>query len=1316
MKKLTKIFASLVALVAVSCATDTTEELGVDLDNNEALTEITLSLEESRTQLGEMAGDIYPLYWSEGDKIAINGVVSNALSASEAGSAAATFSVAGTPEKPYCIAYPAAAANQVVFADRQVHAGNSTFASGLTTMYAYSEDGTEIQLNHLTSVLKFGVVGSAKLALAQISNVNRKPIAGAFDFDFEKGEATATAASKEVIEYSFGEGVQLSSEPTYIHAVVPAGEYDELYVTLYDTDGGVMYATIKSDETKPLVAGKVREFSNSITYAATDAVFVVKDVASLKAFAEQAATLAKDVLFVADVDMTGEAWTPIEGYAKKINGNGYAIKGLTAPLFGVTNASIKGLHLRDVNINETVTPNVGAFARKITASASIAPAIENCSVSGKITVNCANYTYKEEAQYHEFTVGSLVGTLFGVNVNNCSSSAEIDIVQCVKQGTTKEIRPAIGGVFGAVTVFSNDGAKVYSNVSHCSNSGDIKIANGTYNGTTDYVYVSTGGVIGITFKDNLAGKYEYLDNSGDITIDANFTRYETRVGGVIGWAYSEDLAHLRNSGTLKYNSGQFHYLHMGGIVGYGGSAAPIIDAINTGDVIVNEEVVQRTSLVVGGIVGYHQEDSAAAATKDNDVIKDSINEGTISVGGNIPVNTANCYFRVGGICGWSQNAVINATNKGAINISGSLYNAHTNAHSIAVGGIVGYHTVTGSTNTTNEGDITSTANVGYAQDDDGDNCRMWIGGVDGYSASASTEARNKGNISVSGSHHCLYVGGLFGYIGSTLTTGENSGTVTIEPNTTVASYLMTGGICGWFNNSVTDAKNSGTVTISEGVSAGNNTYFSGGLAYSQSGAENVVVQRLTNEGNVLVNGTYDAKLYISGCLGYWNEDAAGQYLRGADNYGSITTKSTFKGSECCVGGIVSYMRGKGSRGLHNHKSGTLNLDITATTGKIAVGGVAYGLRHQLSAAAEDESANGNDADIILTGSSATTFDVGGIICIPNNYHRYDAYNKGNINITGAKVGTDLRVGGSESNHNYGKTNRNYYNTGNITVDATTKVQGSVYMGGLSGGESLLQYDSAPHNFENCYNSGNIKFSGEAGLSGTGVIKMGGAFACFMDSEKYDPTLTFSNGFTNSGSVTFDGILHSNDKKIYMGGLIGHLTLQTKDLSSWTGNVVNQGTITLAGESNGAPAYVGGMIGALEILENTAPAAIGAKLYQFGDVVYAGSAEESWVGGIMAQTNTSIANAECYCTINAPSAKNLGAIMGSARTEGSVVATNCKVGGSLIDTYDVEEDEYIETKLSASNFYNYIYGSGKNTDWSGTDNYDGCSYISAAPAL
>ena len=67
MRNFTKIFMAVVALVAVSCTTDTTEDLGVKFDKQN-LTEITLSLEESRTQLGEKAGEVYPLLWSEGDR------------------------------------------------------------------------------------------------------------------------------------------------------------------------------------------------------------------------------------------------------------------------------------------------------------------------------------------------------------------------------------------------------------------------------------------------------------------------------------------------------------------------------------------------------------------------------------------------------------------------------------------------------------------------------------------------------------------------------------------------------------------------------------------------------------------------------------------------------------------------------------------------------------------------------------------------------------------------------------------------------------------------------------------------------------------------------------------------------------------------------------------------------------------------------------------------------------------------------------------------------------------------------------------------
>jgi hypothetical protein len=102
MKTFYKIFVAVAfAFVSFACTTDATNDLGIDVaDQN--LTSITLSLEESRTQLGERAGDLYPLYWSKGDQISVNGVASSALSTDAAGAATATFTVAGTLEKPYC--------------------------------------------------------------------------------------------------------------------------------------------------------------------------------------------------------------------------------------------------------------------------------------------------------------------------------------------------------------------------------------------------------------------------------------------------------------------------------------------------------------------------------------------------------------------------------------------------------------------------------------------------------------------------------------------------------------------------------------------------------------------------------------------------------------------------------------------------------------------------------------------------------------------------------------------------------------------------------------------------------------------------------------------------------------------------------------------------------------------------------------------------------------------------------------------------------------------------------------------------------------
>ena len=108
----------------------------------------------------------------------------------------------------------------------------------------------------------------------------------------------------------------------------------------------------------------------------------------------------------------------------------------------------------------------------------------------------------------------------------------------------------------------------------------------------------------------------------------------------------------------------------------------------------------------------------------------------------------------------------------------------------------------------------------------------------------------------------------------------------------------------------------------------------------------------------------------------------------------------------------------------------------------------------------------------------------------------------------------------------------------------------------------------------------------------------------------------------------------------------------------------------------------------------------------------GVAGTGWIGGIVgALENATIDNAEVHCSIQNGESKNYGFITGVARS-----TTNCKIGGEVLTNYDEENDSYDKVKISASNFHNYIYGSGKNTDWTGTDNYDGCDYLSVKPTF
>ena len=176
-----------------------------------------------------------------------------------------------------------------------------------------------------------------------------------------------------------------------------------------------------------------------------------------------------------------------------------------------------------------------------------------------------------------------------------------------------------------------------------------------------------------------------------------------------------------------------------------------LNAVNEGNITIKEGIYQGVSLVLGGVFGYLQENNV-----DGGHLTNSTNKGDISIHADMITKSATVsYFRIGGIAGWSQCIVENGTNEGDINISGNLYNAETDVHFLSIGGVVGYKTVDEINNSTNSGDINFNGTVGYADNDDGNNCNLLLGGIAGYTGAGGSDSTNSGNITVSGSSYVL---------------------------------------------------------------------------------------------------------------------------------------------------------------------------------------------------------------------------------------------------------------------------------------------------------------------------------------------------------------------------------------------------------------------------------------------------------------------------------------------------------------------------------------------------------------------------------
>ena len=1177
MKNLTKIFMAVaVSLFAFSCTTDSTEDLGVKLEGQGG-TEIVLSLEESRTQLGAKGNGLYPVYWSEGDKISVHGVESSeAVIGSNP--ATATFSVDVVADK-LCVAYPAAAEGKVLFAEKQNHVveGN-TFANGVAAMYGVGTSEGGIKLNHLTGVLKIGVTGSAVLSKAQISTIDRAPIAGAFDIDFESGELEATTTSKDVIEYSFGEGLQLSSEAQYIHVAVPAGKYDELYITLYEkgNSGNIMYATVKAGDAKPLVAGNVREFSGSILYAPNAQLYVIDSVEKLQAFKaaiEAEGGLTSDAILTEDIDMTGVEWTPIAGesYVNTLIGNGYAIKGLTAPLFGKTSASFKGVHLEDINIVTNDRPICGALACEITATDAVSPKVENCSVSGTFTAKNEAYAPTSSGTV---AYAALVGKCYGVVLDGCVNHASVEIAKT--QSNTTSLTAYNGGIVGMMTPYTKgDNSLLYSEVYNSKNYGAVTlkcaISNNAY----------LGGVVGCSGDTNYNVKIISCENHGAISADSGASIAKNlSIGGVCGYMFGNKGNALTeynlNDATIAIKGDAVinGELQLGGLFG-NGKSVHINNSVNNGLVLV-ESTTKIGAANVGGILGVGLLQTVDG-TKRSFTINNDVNNGEVKFGGSNLSATAANSTRIGGISGYTQGSLNSTVNNGKVtifgtrNASGTIGNAGNEYKngSYVIAGLVGYKTEGKITDSINHGDIEI---AGTLKELHATNKTQWkIAGIVSYlSTDPVGTCEADGEIIISGTIEGeANIGGKVAFTYTSISSETCATDITIKKGAVLSGGAIIGGVLSWAFTAPTTLTYTGTIKIEEGATIGTKCYI-GGCVGSHIGTSKTAraLKNYTNDGYIINNGNLTNGGFIGGCVGYVAKagEVTDAVLASIDK--SVNNKPIVCGPTSVTTGTNLYVSG-----VACHAAVSTNL---TNNGKITIDGSHTGGNNYFAGCIADGvgDATGltNNADIECPATANfKVARIGGLVGYNSN--KVSGTNLGCINYAATSTGTPSLggvayrgkvvdcVNGAEGDPTKGVINY----TGAAGSSATS---GSINFGGIV---------CDPHG--SCSNSTNYAPINIGGSTSHTIYGGGIGYSPVDEGE----TMTNCQNYGKITITTKAGIPGDANRKgadCFVGGF-AYNTSTSKKTHTYV-NCHNHGDIELAPEAEIAGAIrLGGMIGNIE---------------------------------------------------------------------------------------------------------------------------------------
>ena len=251
-----------VALASCSEANPDKAESEVPSDGGTVLTAVIGT--DTRTILGDKVGKEYPILWTEGDKINVNGESSSDAVIKD-GSKQALFAFGKEMSAPYSAVYPASAYKAegvITIPSTQSYVAGS-FDPASSVMCSYSEGETTLTFHHLMAYLKLSFNTESdkdNIKSIAVKSAGNEAMSGDFNVDFENSALTPVAEKAAAVVMDCGEKGVAPGTPVIV--AIPAQNYASgIHITTTDVNGDKTVHKLKS--ALNAVAGTVYNMSIS---------------------------------------------------------------------------------------------------------------------------------------------------------------------------------------------------------------------------------------------------------------------------------------------------------------------------------------------------------------------------------------------------------------------------------------------------------------------------------------------------------------------------------------------------------------------------------------------------------------------------------------------------------------------------------------------------------------------------------------------------------------------------------------------------------------------------------------------------------------------------------------------------------------------------------------------------------------------------------------------------------------------------------------------------------------------------------------------